>query len=84
MEPRRKIKFVNILLYIALVGLDVLVFLILSLLLMSYEDHYDGTRGMTMLEKTAYISINLWYVTNAVLIGYIIVRAFKSIRNSNR
>jgi hypothetical protein len=66
---------------IIIIVIDLLVYLLLGLLLMNYEDFYDDSKGeywslasMTTSQKITYICYNLWILLNIALIVYIIGR----------
>ena len=79
-----KIKFKHIILGIALVLFDLMVYLTLSLLLMGYDDFYTESKGaywslasMTFSEKTTYIGLNLWNVINLLAVAYLVFQIIK-------
>lgn len=66
---------------IIIVVIDLLVYILLGLLLMNYDDFYDEGKGeywslasMTTSQKLTYICYNLWILLNIALVLYIIVR----------
>lgn len=71
-----KIRFIDITYGIAIIVADLVVFIILGVLLMGYDDNYDSSEGeywsfasMNMNEKIIYICYNVWIVLN--IIGFI-------------
>ncbi|PIB34502.1 hypothetical protein BFP72_03270 [Reichenbachiella sp. 5M10] len=79
----------NILIGLAVIIIDLFIYFVLALLLMNYDDFYDASKGeywslesMTFWQKVNYISFNLWYVINAVLIGIVIYRVIKRIKKN--
>ena len=68
---------------------DMLVYIILGVLLMHYDDFYDSSKGpywslesMTTSDKIVYIGINVWNVINLVAIVFVIYKIIKAIRRS--
>lgn len=73
--------FKIILISVAVIILDLAVYLVLRLLLMNYDDFYDESEGeywslssMTMTEKATYIGLNVWHLVNFIALGYVIYR----------
>jgi len=67
-----------ILIWLAIIIFDILVFIILGLLLMNYDDFYDSSKGdywslvsMNSTEKIIYICYNAWIVLNIIGLLYI-------------
>jgi hypothetical protein len=42
---KTKIRLIDIIFWIAIIGADLFVFIILGLLLMGYDDNYDSSKG---------------------------------------
>ena len=68
---------------------DMLVYIILGVLLMRYDDFYDSSNGpywslesMKTSDKIVYIGINVWNVINLVAIVFAIYKIIKAIRRS--
>ena len=87
--PRRKIRIIDVLFWTAVIGSDIVVYVILGTLLMSYEDRFDDSKGefwslgsMDTREKIIYISYRGWMFLNAVGIVYIAYRIYKRIKFS--
>ena len=73
-----KIRFVDVVYGIAIIGADLFVFIILGLLLMGYDDSYDSSKGeywslasMNLTEKLIYICYNAWIILNIIGLVYI-------------
>jgi len=71
--------FKNIALGIGLIIIDLVVYIVLGLLLMNYDDFYDESKGvywslesMTASQKAIYIGLNIWHIVNILIIGYLI------------
>lgn len=68
---------------------DLAVYIFLGLMLMSYDDFYDESKGayfslesMTFWQKINYISLNLWHLINLIFIGFLVYKIVKySIKN---
>lgn len=84
---KTKIRFVDIIYWLAIIGADIFVFIIFGLLLMNYDDNYDSSKGeywslasMNSTEKVVYICYNGWIALNIiglVVIGWMIYRRKK-------
>lgn len=79
----------KILISIGLILFDLVVYFILFMLLMNYDDFYDETKGeywslesMTFWQKANYIGLNIWHVLNLLVIGYVIYRVIKMLRKN--
>ena len=73
-----KIRFVDIVYGVAIIGADLFVFILLGLLLMSYDDSYDSSKGeywslasMNSTEKIIYICYNAWIIL--IIIGLVYI-----------
>ena len=79
----------NISIGIGLTITDLAVYIFLGLMLMSYDDFYDESKGayfslesMTFWQKINYISLNLWHLINLIFIGFLVYKIVKySIKN---
>jgi hypothetical protein len=79
----------NIAIGTGLIIFDLAVYIVLGLLLMNYDDFYDENKGeywslgsMTASQKATYIGLNIWHVVNIIIIGYVIYRIIKIVRNN--
>jgi hypothetical protein len=79
----------NIVNGIGLIIFDLAVYIVLGLLLMNYDDFYDESKGeywslgsMTASQKATYIGLNVWHIVNIIIIGYVIYRIIKIVRNN--
>lgn len=73
-----KIRFVDVVYGIAIIGADLFVFIIIGLALMDYDDSYDSSKGeywslasMNLTEKIIYICYNAWIILNIIGLVYI-------------
>ena len=74
---------------IGLIMLDLAVYVVLGLMLMDYDDFYDESKGkywslesMTTSQKVTYIGLNIWNIINILIIGYIIYKIIKILKNN--
>ena len=81
--------FKNVTIGIGLLILDLAVYVVLGLMLMDYDDFYDESKGeywslesMTTSQKATYIGLNIWNIINILIIGYIIYRIIKIVKNN--
>ena len=79
----------NIALGIGFILIDFVVYVVLGLLLMNYDDFYDESKGpywslesMTTAQKATYIGLNVWHFINVLIFGYVIYRMVKALRNN--
>ncbi len=77
-----KFKISNIIFFIALVLADIVIFIILGMLFMGYEDFYEESEGpwmslqsMTPKEKVVYFAIDFWYIVNIFIIIWLFYKA---------
>ena len=84
-----KIKLIDILYWAALIAADIFIFLILSLLLMGYDDSYDISKGeywslssMNTTEKLIYIFYIIWIGLNTIGLIYFGYKIYKRIKNN--
>ena len=87
MNKPRILTIKNLLIGIGIIIFDFVVYIILGLLLMNYDDFYDESKGeywslqsMTLWEIMNYIGLNLWHLINLIAIGYIIYRIVKRMK----
>jgi len=75
---KTKIRLVDIVFWLAIIGADIFVFIIIGLLLMGYDDSYDSNKGeywslasMNSTEKIIYICYNGWIILNIIGLVFI-------------
>lgn len=68
--------------------LDISVYIFLGLLLMSYDDFYDESKGeywswasMNTAEQLTVVGLNFWHLINIIVVSYIIYPTFKLIKS---
>ena len=79
----------NVLIGIAVIIVDLAVYLFLGLLLMNYDDFYYESKGeywslesMMTSDKITYFGLQFWHLVNIILIIYVIYRIVKGIRKN--
>jgi large-conductance mechanosensitive channel len=84
---RKYLTIKYIIIAVGIIILDLVIYFILALLLMNYDDFYDESKGkywslesMTPWQKVNYIGFNIWQIVNLIAIGYIIYRIIKEIK----
>lgn len=81
---KTKIRFVDTIYWLAIIGADLFVYIVLGLLLMGYDDNYDSSKGeywslasMNSTEKIIYFALQTWNVINIIGVVYIGHRLYK-------
>lgn len=76
---KSKIRFLDIIYWLAIIGADIFVYIILGLLQMDYDDNYDSSKGeywsltsMNTRQLIFYFALHLWNIIN--IIGLIFIR----------
>ncbi|GAA3930847.1 hypothetical protein GCM10022406_15200 [Hymenobacter algoricola] len=84
---KTKIHFVDIIYWLAIIGADLFVYIILGLLLMGYDDNYDSSKGeywslasMNSTEKLLYFALQVWNILNIIGVFFIGHRLYKRIK----
>lgn len=79
----------NIFIWTGIILIDLVVYVILGMLLMQYDDFYDESQGaywslesMNFWQKVNYVGLNLWHLINLILIGYLIYRFIRKLRKT--
>lgn len=77
----------NAVIVIGLILIDLAVYIFLGLTLMNYDDFYDESKGpywsldsMTSSEKMTFIGLNVWYVLNVFVLGWVIYRIVRLLK----
>jgi hypothetical protein len=83
-----KIRFIDIIYWLAIIGADIFVYMILGVLQMDYDDNYDSSKGeywslesMNKLQLVFYFLLQLWNLLNILGILYIGRKIYKQIKN---
>ncbi|MBA4197616.1 MAG: hypothetical protein C0459_08690 [Chitinophaga sp.] len=84
---KKTFRFIDFVYLVAIILVDVSVYIVLGLFLMGYDDTYDSTKGeywslssMNNQEKVFYIAINVWNVLNIVGVTYLVYRIFRRVK----
>ena len=87
---KTRIRIFDIVFWLAIIGADFSIFFILGILLMSYDDNYDSSKGeywslssMNTTEKVFYVCYNTWIVLNIIGAIFIGRKIYKRIKNSH-
>ena len=83
-----KIRFIDIIYWLAIIGADIFVYIILGVLQMGYDDNYDSSKGeylslesMNKLQLVFYFLLQLWNLLNILGKLYIGRKIYKQIKN---
>jgi hypothetical protein len=81
---KTKIRFVDVIYWLAIIGSDLFIYIVLGLLLMGYDDSYDSSKGeywslasMNSTEKNIYFALQTWNVINIIGVIYIGHRLYR-------
>lgn len=82
-----KTRFIDIIIWIGIVSIDIIVYIILGLLLMDYDDTYNSSRGeywrldsMTSTQKIIYFGLLTWNIINIIGVIYVVRKIYKLIK----
>lgn len=88
MVTKLKIRLVDIVYWLAIIGADIFVYMILGVLQMDYDDNYDSSKGkywslgsMNKLQLLFYFLLQLWNLLNILGIIYVGRKIYKRIKN---
>lgn len=86
---KRFLTIKNILIAVVIIIFDFIVYILLGLMLMNYDDFYDESKGeywslesMDFWQKVNYIGLNIWHLINLIAIAYVIYRVVKEMRKT--
>jgi hypothetical protein len=86
-----KIGLKQVLIWLAIIAVDIFVFILLGLLLMNYDDFYDSSKGeywslasMNSTEKLVYICYNVWIVLNLIGLIYIGYKIYRKLSETKK
>ena len=84
---KTKIRFVDVIYWLAIIGADLFVYIVLGLLLMGYDDNYDSSKGeywslasIKSTEKIIYFALQTWNIINIIGVLYIGRRLYKRLK----
>ena len=79
-----KIRIIDIVYWLAIIVFDVIVYFILAILLMSYEDNYDVSKGemwswgsMNSNDKIIYVGFVFWCILNVLVLLLLLIKLYK-------
>jgi hypothetical protein len=83
-------SFKHILFRAGIIVIDLAVYMFLGLMMMSYDDFYDESKGeywswesMTTFDKSVVIGLYFWHAVNIIGICYIILKFVRGIRQTS-
>ena len=75
---KTRIRLTDIIYWLALLGADLFIYLVLGVLQMEYEDHWDKSKGvsgsfasMNRLQITYYVALQIWNMLNLIGLLYV-------------
>lgn len=84
---KTKIRFVDIIYWLAIIGADIFVYMILGVLQMDYDDNYDSSKGkywslasMNKWQLFFYFLLQIWNVLNIIGLIFIGRKVYKRIK----
>lgn len=84
-----KVRFIDILFPLAIIGADIFVYIILGVLQMGYDDHWDISKGeygslksMSRIQIVFYLALQLWNLINIIGIIFLGRNIFKRLSRS--
>jgi hypothetical protein len=86
---KTKIRFVDIIYWLAIIGADIFVYIVLGVLQMDYDDNYDSSKGeywslasMNTRQLIFYFALQFWNIINIIGLIFIGSKIFKRIKYS--
>ena len=84
---KTKIRFVDIIYWLAIIGVDIFVYMILGVLQMDYDDNYDSSKGeywslasMNKWQLFLYFLLQFWNLLNIIGLIFIGRNIYKRIK----
>ena len=84
---KTKIRFVDIIYWLAIIGADIFVYIVLGILQMDYDDNYDSSKGeywslssMNKWQLVFYFLLQLWNIINIIGLIFIGRKIYKRIK----
>jgi len=84
---KTKIRFVDIIYWLAIIGADIFVYMILGVLQMDYDDNYDSSKGeywslasMNKWQLFFYFLLQFWNLLNIIGLIFIGRKIYKRIK----
>lgn len=82
-----KIRFVDIIYWLTIIGADIFVYIVLSVLQMDYDDNYDSSKGkywslasMNTKQLIFYFTLQFWNIINIIGLIFIGKKIYKRIK----
>lgn len=82
-----RIRFIDIIYLVAIIGVDIFIYMILGVLQMDYDDNYDSSKGeywslasMNKLQLLFYLLLQLWNIINIIGLIFIGRTIYKRIK----
>jgi hypothetical protein len=89
--PNSKVRFPDIIFWLARLGTYLFIYIVLGILMMDYEDHWDETKGilrsdasMNRLQWLYYLALQARNIINIFFVIYIFRRFFKKRKQNAR
>ena len=83
-----KIRFIDIIYWVAIIGADIFIYMILGVLQMDYDDNYDISKGeywslasMNKWQLFFYFLLQTWNLINIIGLIFVGRKIFKRIKN---
>jgi hypothetical protein len=84
---KTKIRFVDIIYWLAIIGADIFIYIVLGILQMDYDDNYDSSKGeywslssMNKWQLIFYFLLQLWNIINIIGLIFIGRKIYKRIK----
>lgn len=84
---KTKIRLIDIVYSIAIIAVDIFVYIILGILQMDYDDNYDISKGeylslesMNKRQLFFYILLQLWNILNIIALIFVGIKIYKRIK----
>ena len=84
---KTKVRFVDIIYWLAIIGADIFVYIFLGILQMDYDDNYDSSKGeywslssMNKWQLIFYFLLQLWNIINIFGLIFIGRKIYKRIK----
>ncbi len=84
---KTKIRFIDIIYWLAIIGADIFVYIVLGILQMDYDDNYDSSKGeywslssMYKAQLIFYFLLQLWNIVNIIGLIFIGRKIYKRIK----
>ncbi len=83
----KEICFIDIIYWLAIIGADVLIYMILGVFQMDYDDNYNSSKGeywslasMNKRQLTFYFALQLWNIINIIGLMFIGRKIYKRVK----